>query len=175
MCVMFRLHEDARQFAISIGTVRSPSVSTPCDGLQSRSSRIKSTSVSPHQQTLTSAAPTDQSCTFLSYTWSVISVFNCKFLITLVSAKNSGGLWAVYSIRGQRCSIATVYIAPPPTTPLCTCPAVNSACTISYIFFHHQTYQIKLHFSFSQRCLICKSRCSFFMPRYSYSLEPVLF
>ncbi len=31
--------------------------------------------------------------------------------------KNSGGLWAVYSIRGQRCSIATVYIAPHPPPP----------------------------------------------------------
>ncbi len=175
MCVMFRLHEDARQFAISIGTVRSHLCPRLVMDFRAEAAGSSRHLCPPHQQTLTSAAPTDQSCTFLSYTWSVISVFNCKFLITLVSAKNSGGLWAVYSIRGQRCSIATVYIAPPPTTPLCTCPAVNSACTISYIFFHHQTYQIKLHFSFSQRCLICKSRCSFFMPRYSYSLEPALF
>lgn len=42
MRMMLRLPEDATWFAISIGTMRSPSVSMPCDGLQSRSSRITS-------------------------------------------------------------------------------------------------------------------------------------
>lgn len=69
---------------------------------------------------------------------------------------------AEYSIRGQRCSIATVYIASPPPPLHMPCGEVSMHHVLN--FFHHQTYQIKLHFSFLSDALSAKTDAHFSCP-----------
>lgn len=52
---------------------------------------------------------------------------------------------AEYFSRGQCCSIPSVYIASPPLHMPCVEVSMHH---ILNFFPHHQTYQIKLHFSF---------------------------